>query len=69
MINIRTKATCRRKNLFVLHILIDPIQELNAQTWRQKLKQKPWRNSTYHLALSTCACAQPAFFYNPGPSV
>ena len=41
-----TKATREGKGLFV-----KPGQELKAGTWRQELKQRPWRGAAYWLAL------------------
>lgn len=31
-------------------VVHDMGQELKAETWRQELKQKPWRNKGYWLA-------------------
>lgn len=41
--------------------------ELKAETWRQALKQRPWRKSAYWIALYGLL-AQPAFLYNSIPS-
>jgi hypothetical protein len=55
--NTITKSNLGRKCLFELHVLTTVHyekktgQELKAGTWRQELKQKPWRKIVYWLSL------------------
>lgn len=45
------KSFLGRKDLFALDIVHHPGKSgRNSRVWKQKLKQKPWRNFTYQLA-------------------
>jgi hypothetical protein len=66
---LMVKSNLGRKGLFGLRATVtggNPRNELQAGTWRQELKQRPWRNECCLLACSS-QIAPLAFIYNPGP--
>ena len=62
--SLSPKASQEEKGIFGLHFYIVPqhwgSQDRNlsrAGTWRQELKQKPWRDAAYWLLALTCSVA------------
>ena len=53
VINTMTKVTWGGKGLFYLKTLLTlSLREVKAETWRQKLKQRPCRSTAYYVAQS-----------------
>ena len=46
-----TKSNLERNGLFHLRACDPSSKEVRTESWRQRLKQKPWRNNVYWLFL------------------